>query len=61
MYDKGMSKKDDDRRAYEERAAEVRRQAAEGKKIAQIMAEQHAAKQRALLEKAIAQDEKDKR
>ena len=56
-----MSKKDEDRRAYEKRAEEIRRQAAEGKKIAQIMAEQHAAKQRALLEKAIAQDKKDKR
>ena len=55
-----MSKKDDDRAAYEERAAGIRRQVAEGKRIEQVMAEQHAAKQRALLEKALEQDREDR-
>lgn len=56
-----MSKRDDDRRAYEERAAEIRRQAAQGKKIAQIMADQQAEKSRKLLEQALKQDEQDKK
>ena len=45
-----MSKKDDDRRAYEERAAEIRRQIAEGKRIEQIMAEKVAERARKLIE-----------
>jgi cytochrome c-type biogenesis protein CcmH/NrfG len=59
--DKKMSKKDDDRRAYEERAAKIRAEAAKGKSIMQIMADKHAEAQRKLMEKAIKQDKKDKR
>jgi hypothetical protein len=56
-----MSKKSDDRAAYEERAARVRKEKAEGKRVIQIIAERHAESQRALLKRALEQDRKDKR
>jgi hypothetical protein len=54
-----MSKKDDDRAAYEERAAKVRKERAEGKRIVQIIAEKHAESQRALLQRVLEQDRRD--
>ena len=48
-----MSKKSEDREAAEKRAADTRRQVAEGKKMMQIMAERQAENSRKLLEKAL--------
>jgi hypothetical protein len=51
-----MARKQTEREAYEERAAEVREQIAEGKTIDEILADRQAAISLALLRKALEED-----
>ena len=56
-----MGKKDDDRRAAEQRAQDTRDRIAKGQGIDRILADRQAARSRTLLERAVRQDKRDKK